>query len=423
VSDQSERTERTNQSARINTPFTNEHFAAFVQKMIGMPYWFGTCLYRCTNSVLSSKTVQYPSHYGASRTAQYKEDIAAMLVAADCIGAVKGYAWTGGGIGVLESVGTGAAYTSKYGANNCPDKGANSMFTYAKSKSMDWGTIDTLPEVVGLALHTEGHVGYYIGEGYAVEWRGFKYGCVKTRVKDRSWKYWYQLPFIDYGESSGTGDVSKPSSGQSTDNTPSTIILGTRLLKNGMSGSDVKALQDALMQLGYHLPKYGADGAFGLETEAAVRALQINSGLQIDGKYGEKTHLALMDALGDDEGDDAELGDGTEAKPGDSTPTTEPLTDAEEPIAPQPSDELSPDTPSADTPSSDVPPPQVFITTASGSKVNIREGNGTSYARITTVPSGTTFEYIATASNGWHAVIVGAKVGWVSGQYSQVVWG
>jgi uncharacterized protein YraI len=70
-----------------------------------------------------------------------------------------------------------------------------------------------------------------------------------------------------------------------------------------------------------------------------------------------------------------------------------------------------------------VPPPQVFITTASGGKVNIREGNGASYARITTVPSGTTFEYIATASNGWHAVIVGAKVGWVSGQYSQVVWG
>jgi peptidoglycan hydrolase-like protein with peptidoglycan-binding domain len=412
--------ERTDQSARINTPFTNEHFAAFIQKMIGLPYWFGTCLYRCTNSVLSSKTAQYPSHYGASRTVQYKEDIAAMLVAADCIGAAKGYAWTSGGIGVLESVGTGAAYTSKYGANNCPDKGANSMFTYAKSKGMDWGIIDTLPEVVGLALHTEGHVGYYVGEGYAVEWRGFKYGCVKTRVKDRSWKYWYQLPFIDYGEGSrsGSGGSSKMGGGAAPVVSTSTAILGTRLLKNGMSGSDVKALQEALMQLGYHLPKYGADGDFGLETEAAVRALQINSGLQIDGKYGDKTHIALMDALGDDEGDGVEPDGGAEngadeGKPGEGTPTVEPPITADEPIEPQ--------TPAM--PSSDVPPPQVFITTTSSGKVNIREGNGTSYARITTVPSGTTFEYIATASNGWNAVIVGAKVGWVSGQYSQVVCG
>jgi peptidoglycan hydrolase-like protein with peptidoglycan-binding domain len=398
------------QNNRINTPFTNEHFAAFVQKMVGGPYWFGTTLHRCTSSVLSSKSAQYPSHYGSSRTARYKKDIAAKKVAADCIGAAKGYAWTGGGIGVLESVGTGAAYTSKYGANNCPDKGANSMFTYAKSKGMDWGTISTLPEIVGLALHTEGHVGYYVGNGYAVEWRGFKYGCVKTRVKERSWKYWYQLPFIDYGEGAGTGsgDVSKPSSGTASSgqtNSAAFAVLGTRLLKSGMSGSDVKALQEALMQLGYHLPKYGADGDFGSETEAAVRALQINSGLEVDGKYGDKTHLALMDAIGDDEDD------GVEDKPGESTPTAEPPAVADIPITPQ----------SSAVPSSDVPPPRVLITAASGSKVNIREGNGTSYARITTVPSGTTFEPIATASNGWHAVIVGAKVGWVSGKYSQVV--
>ena len=48
---------------------------------------------------------------------------------------------------------------------------------------MDWGTIDTLPEIVGLALFMDGHIGYYVGGGYAVEWRGFNYGCVKTVVK------------------------------------------------------------------------------------------------------------------------------------------------------------------------------------------------------------------------------------------------
>ena len=62
---------------RALIPFTNEHFAAFVQKMIGGPYWYGTCLYKCTSSALSRKTSQYPSHYGSNRTARYKQDIAA----------------------------------------------------------------------------------------------------------------------------------------------------------------------------------------------------------------------------------------------------------------------------------------------------------------------------------------------------------
>ena len=158
---------------RITTPFTNEHFAAFCLSMVGQPYWFGTCLYKCTESLRSSKSKQYPSHYGSSRTARYKEDIAARKVCADCIGGAKGDAWTGGGQGVLEAIGTDNTFSSKYGSNGCPDKGANSMFSYAKSSGASWGTIDTLPDVVGLALHTDGHVGYYVGDGYAVEWRGF----------------------------------------------------------------------------------------------------------------------------------------------------------------------------------------------------------------------------------------------------------
>ena len=47
-------------SDRINTPLTNEHFAAFCQSMIGQPYWFGTCVYKCTESLRSRKAEQYP---------------------------------------------------------------------------------------------------------------------------------------------------------------------------------------------------------------------------------------------------------------------------------------------------------------------------------------------------------------------------
>ena len=40
---------------------------------------------------------------------------------------------------------------------------------------------------------------------------------------------------------------------------------------------------------------------------------------------------------------------------------------------------------------------------------------------ITAVPDGIIFEHIATAANGWHAVIVGSRVGWVSGKYSEII--
>ena len=35
-------------------------------------------------------------------------------------------------------------------------------------------------------------VGYTVGGGYAVEWRGFNYGCVKTKIKGRGWTHWYK---------------------------------------------------------------------------------------------------------------------------------------------------------------------------------------------------------------------------------------
>ena len=359
---------------RINTPFTNEHFAAWCQKMIGQPYWYGTVVYKCTLSLLSRKTTQYPSHYGSSRTTRYKQDIAAQKVAADCIGGSKGYAWTNGGQGVLEAIGTDKAITSKYGSNGCPDKGANGMFEWAKSKGMDWGVIGTLPELPGVALRFDGHVGYYIGGGYAVEWRGFNYGCVKTKVSDRKWTHWYKLPFINYGEAGVV--VPAPE-----------YALGSRLLMKGMTGNDVKAMQELLLQLGCVLPKYGADADFGAETERAVVAFQKKLGLTADGKYGEETHKAAMAALADRE-------DG------------------------------KPDAPAAEEPAPDEPPVAtgslVKIVAESGS-VNVRVGNGTEYSRITSETGGSTFPFVATAVNGWHAIVINGQVGWVSGQYSQIV--
>lgn len=360
---------------RLNTPFTNEHFAAYCLRMVGQPYWYGTCGYKATSSLLTRKSNQYPSHYQSSRTARYKQDIADKKIVADCIGGAKGYAWTGGGQAMLDAIGTDGSVSNKYGANGCPDKGAGGMFTYAKSKGKAWGEISTIPEVIGLAVHKEGHVGYYVGDGYVVEWRGFNYGCVKTKLLDRSWLYWYELPFIDYGD---VLDNAEPA--------PVELTLGCRLLQKNMSGADVTELQEALLSLGYTL-EHGADGKFGAETQKAVKAFQKKAGLTQDGKYGDQTHAALMDALADDE-------DGDELPPPDDAPPPE---EKIEPLGER----------------------KVVLVSSNG-KVNIRVGNGTNYARITSAKSGTAYTHVATAENGWHAVVVGSRIGWVSGEFSRI---
>jgi len=62
-------------------------------------------------------------------------------------------------------------------------------------------------------------------------------------------------------------------------------------LQQGDSGSDVALLQERLQNLGYEVG--GADGSFGQQTEAAVKALQADRGLEVDGLVGEATWAAL----------------------------------------------------------------------------------------------------------------------------------
>ena len=62
-------------------------------------------------------------------------------------------------------------------------------------------------------------------------------------------------------------------------------------LYNGCSGEEVRVLQQALIDLGYL--EGTADGTFGDQTEAAVRAFQSAYGLKADGLAGTKTRTKL----------------------------------------------------------------------------------------------------------------------------------
>ncbi|HBN96882.1 MAG TPA: peptidase M23, partial [Firmicutes bacterium] len=59
-----------------------------------------------------------------------------------------------------------------------------------------------------------------------------------------------------------------------------------RVLRRGMQGNEVYALQELLMELGYDLV---VDGVFGSETEKLIKDIQRAVGLTPDGLVGEKT--------------------------------------------------------------------------------------------------------------------------------------
>lgn len=73
--------------------------------------------------------------------------------------------------------------------------------------------------------------------------------------------------------------------------------IGERVLRNGMTGEDVKQLQSNLISLGYDIGRWGVDGDFGDATEQAVRAFQTANACGVDGKVGTETRAALEKAL------------------------------------------------------------------------------------------------------------------------------
>lgn len=359
---------------RSKIPFTGEHFIETLRRLreLGSPYWYGTHGHKCTEDLLTRKKAQYPTHYTSGRMSEYRADIADNAICADCIGALKAYAWTNGGEGLLESYGKPGSVKQSYGSNGVPDRSANGMFEYAKSKGMDWGSIDTIPEIIGLCVRYDGHVGFYAGNGYVEEWRGFAYGSKRTRLKDRKWTHWYKHPALNYSD----GAVSKPI----------VYVLGSRLLlmrKPETSGSDVEMLVSLLMQLGYEIPEDKRDGRYNNYVAAAVIRFQKDANLTADGDYGPDTHKALMDAVSD-----ADAG----------------------------SEPAEPDVPAEP----EQPAVKMVEIVSKGGNVNIRTGNGGQYGKITSVKPGTRFVYVATAINGWNAIEINGQVGWVSGEYSEV---
>ena len=68
-------------------------------------------------------------------------------------------------------------------------------------------------------------------------------------------------------------------------------------LEKGSKGEDVKKLQRRLIEMGFDLDKYGADGVFGPETQKALKEFEKQYGLTIDGIYDEEDHKKIEELM------------------------------------------------------------------------------------------------------------------------------
>lgn len=93
---------------------------------------------------------------------------------------------------------------------------------------------------------------------------------------------------------------------------------GTMILRRGSKGINVREYQEKLIELGYDLGRWGADGDFGTDTYNAVVKFQREHGLDIDGEIGPLTAAAIEEALGGEtvtQTDDDEIENSTPVNP------------------------------------------------------------------------------------------------------------
>lgn len=111
------------------------------------------------------------------------------------------------------------------------------------------------------------HTGLYIGNGRIIHCSG---EVKEGKPTDRGWTHYGIPKGIEGG-----------------------VPVQLPTLRKGSKGEYVTLLQTKLIQRGYDLSPYGADGSFGNKTLSAVKAFQSDNGLTADGIVGAKTWEAL----------------------------------------------------------------------------------------------------------------------------------
>lgn len=236
---------------------------------VGSPYVYGATAQRCTPDYRRARQRQYPAFEASIRT---------------YCPVLSGKQTTCAGCKYDGRLAFDCAQLTRYAARAAGltlPSGSTSQY-----KNADWAvrdTIDKLPpgQVAFLYRVTaEGkipHTGIALGDGTVVDARGHSAGVVRNPLGSYRWTHYALLPGMENG-----GDIVMPT------------------LMRGSEGPAVKTLQQSLIKLNYDLGRWGADGKFGAQTEAAVKDFQKNASLPVTGLWSEDDEERLAIVLADE---------------------------------------------------------------------------------------------------------------------------
>lgn len=157
----------------------------YVEAQLGNPYWYGTYGQILNSAIWRDNSKRYPKYYSDARKEKMRSRGDYGKKGHDCSGLIKGALWT-----YPHDPSMPAIYCAS------EDKDANTMIKTATES----GSIETIPEIAGIAVWKNNHIGIYIGGGKVIEAKGFDYGVVESKLSDTKWSKWGKLDFIEYEE-------------------------------------------------------------------------------------------------------------------------------------------------------------------------------------------------------------------------------
>lgn len=164
--------------------FTNTGLVEHAKKALSEKwgYVYGTWGQVLNEKILNDKLKQYPDNVKQYELFIRRNWIGKRTV--DCVGLIKSYLWWA---------------TSEPVYNSKSDVSANGMYTTANES----GQINTIPEIPGICVRKDQHIGVYMGNGQVIESKGTKYGVIQTPlhgVGANAWTHWLKCPYIEYVE-------------------------------------------------------------------------------------------------------------------------------------------------------------------------------------------------------------------------------
>ena len=230
------------------------------------PYIYGTYGMILTLDRLEWCARTYPRYLSPARVEYAKKHYLGKRTD-DCVGGEKNVAWLPG---------TNPDANPIYDPDT--DWSADTTFSKATVK----GPIKTIPKRRGICVRYQGHTGVLVDpvNMIVVEFRGFDYGCVRTKLSERKWTDWFEHPLFDYKQEDK-------------------CMVELPILRIGMQDTNGSVTSwQGLMALYNYKDDSGTvikvDGKFGPKCEQGTKNVQKKHGLPQTGVVDAATWQALI---------------------------------------------------------------------------------------------------------------------------------